>query len=160
HAAGTDANLEFAIASLGDWLPHASGSLRGAFSARGAWPKLDLDGRLDGQKLAFESAHIDTLALSVAAHDLSAPSGTLGLTAQRVAASGYAFERVGLDAKGDAGAHQLHLAASGSPLNLEAALSGALRAGDWRGTLATLTLAVKDQPTWKLADPAGLRYAD
>src|SRR6185437_8423433 len=39
HGTRTDATVTLVIASLGDWLPNASGKLQGEFTLKGSWPK-------------------------------------------------------------------------------------------------------------------------
>ncbi len=46
----------------------------------------------------------------------------------------------------------------GKPLGFDLALDGGMKGTDWRGTLTTLALEIKDQPPWKLAHPATLAY--
>jgi translocation and assembly module TamB len=162
--AQTDVKIELSIDSLGDWVPKTGGSLRGNIAASGAWPKLDASGHLDGAKIVTGDTHLETLALSFDAHDLTAPSGTLHLDAKTLAAGGYVFDTVRLDAKGDQGAHHVELDMRGKPLALNLALDGALsskpnQASDWHATLTALALDVTGQPSWKLAHPAALAYA-
>ena len=159
----TDVQVTLAIASLGDWLPKASGSINGGLVARGAWPKLDTSGKISGAKIVSGDTHIDSFVLDLDVHDISAPSGSARFDAQAVALGSYLFDAVSLDAKGAQAAHHVNLSAHGKPVNLDLALDGALvsRKGggnDWRGTLASLALAIKDQPAWKLAQPASLAY--
>ncbi len=159
----TDVQIDLAIASLGDWLPKASGSINGSLVARGAWPKLDAAGKIGGAKIVSGDTHIDSFVLDLDVHDISAPGGSARFDAKAVALGSYLFDAVSLDAKGTQAAHHLSLSAHGKPINLDLALDGALAprksgGNDWRGTLASLVLAIKDQPSWKLAQPTTLAY--
>jgi len=162
----TNATVELAIASLGDWLPQAGGSLHGNIAVKGAWPKLDVDGDLHGTKLAVASMHADLLELTAHANGVAAaPGGSLALRASQFSSGDYAFKTVTLDASGSQDKHTLKLDARGSPLALSVTLDGVMTqkpgaAPNWRGTVSELTLEVKDQPTWKQDAPAALAYVD
>ena len=163
--AQTDANIELAIASLADWLPQSAGSVNGTIAIKGSWPKVDLNAQLQGRKLAFDGTHVEAFDASVHALDLSAPGGTLALHATRVAASGYAFDSVVVDANGNQGRHALKLDAKGQLLSAGLALEGGLTVPakgppTWRGSITTLTLNIKDQPPWQLAAAAPASYID
>ena len=160
-----DATVDLAIASLGDWLPQAAGSLRGNVAIKGAWPKLDVDAELHGAKLAYAGAQVDALDLRTRATGVAAaPGGTLGLHATGVSGAGYAFDSVTIDADGSQDKHSIKLDARGSPLALSLALDGVLTQKpnmppDWRGSLSGLTLEIKDQAPWKQEAPAAVTYA-
>ena len=157
----TDVTAVFNIASLGDWLPQAGGSLRGKLAAQGAWPKLDARGHIDAAKLAFGDTRLDTLALDLDVHDTSAPNGHVALDAKKLAAAGYLFDVLKLDAHGDKAAHSLTLNAAGPQLGARLALDGALADNnDWKGTLSTLELSPKGTPAWVLQHPAPLAAQD
>jgi translocation and assembly module TamB len=162
--AQTDVNVVLAIASLGDWLPHAAGSLRGDITLQGAWPKLDVRGKIDGSKIALRDIHADTLALDIDVHDPDTPSGKLSVDAKVFSAGGYVFDTLKLDAHGNQAAHALALDAHGAQLGITLALYGALthsKAGDdWLGKLTVLTLAPGNQPSWALGKPASLKVAN
>ena len=157
----TDMQINLAIASLGDWLPKASGSINGSVAVRGAWPKVDATGKIGGAKIVEGDTHIDSFTIDLDVHDISAPSGGARFDAKALAVSSYVFDVVRLDAKGAQAAHHVELSAHGKPVNIDLALDGALTqakggSNDWRGTLASLTLAMKDQPTWKLTQPTAI----
>jgi len=162
----TDATIELSIASAGDWIPHASGSVQGAIALKGAWPNLAVDAGLHGTKLAFDTTHVETLDLTAHARDVAAaPGGTLDLRAAKVVAAGYAFDTIAIDADGDQGRHSVKLDARGSPLGLSVALDGALTtkpnsAPGWNGTVSALILAVHGQPPWQQSAPASIVYAN
>ena len=155
----TDATVKLAIASLGDWLPDAGGRLDGEFRARGTWPKLAINGRAHGAKIASGGATIDSLDVDADIASLDPPQGKLDVKATRIASGGFAFDTLDLDGGGDRGAHQLSLDAKGSPLGMRLALSGSSDdSGRWRGTLKTLDLAIKDAPPLALEDAAALAW--
>jgi translocation and assembly module TamB len=163
----TDATVQLEIASLGDWLPHSSGSLHGTIAARGTWPRLAVDADLQGAKLAYGDTTATALALQAHAHDVpDAPGGTLDLKAESVSAGGRVFDTLTLNAHGDEGAHELQFAAHAPSLDASLTLNGALtraaKAGPaaWRGALSQLTLKLPDVAPWTQADPAALSYAD
>ena len=156
--AATDLKLDLLVDSLGDWLPNAGGSLRGNVAVKGAWPKLDASGKIDAAKIVVGDTHLEALSLNFYAHDLSTPSGSANLDAKTLAAGGYVFDTLKLDAKGDQGSHHLELDMRGKPLALNLALDGGLQGSDWRGMLSALTLEIKDQPSWRLTHPSALTY--
>jgi translocation and assembly module TamB len=153
----TDVVADIDIASLGDWLPQAGGSLRGKVTAQGAWPKLDARSHVDAAKLAFGNTHLDALGLDLDVRDVSAPSGHVALDAKNLAAGGYLFDTVKLDAHGNRAAHSLALDAAGPQLGAKLALDGALADNDdWKGALSALELSPKNAPAWTLQHPAAL----
>jgi translocation and assembly module TamB len=160
----TNATVDLAIASLGDWLPQAGGNLHGTITIQGAWPKLDVDGELHGARLAFASTHVEALELALHANGVAAsPGGSLALHATQFASGDYVFKTVAIDASGSQEKHSLKLDARGSPLALSLALDGVLTqkpgaAPNWRGNLSDLTLEIKDQARWKQENPASLSY--
>jgi len=158
----TDVAIELAIASLGDWLPQAAGSVRGNIAAHGTWPKLDARGRLDAAKLALGDTHIEAATIDFDAHDVSAPSGQVRINGKALGAGGYLFDTFSVDAHGDQSAHALAVDLHGPQLGMTVALSGAFgtKTGDWQGTLSTLTLAPKDATAWTLQHPAALKYTN
>jgi translocation and assembly module TamB len=92
--AQTDANINLAVASLGDWLPQTGGSMQGDISIKGAWPKLTIGATIHGAKIAYADSHVDSLRPHVQAHDVAAaPGGSVALKATRVASAGYISTR-------------------------------------------------------------------
>ncbi|HET7065565.1 MAG TPA: translocation/assembly module TamB domain-containing protein [Rudaea sp.] len=163
--AQTDASINLAITSLGDWLPQAGGSVQGDVSVKGAWPKLTVGATIHGAKIAYADSHIDTFDLDVQAHDVAAaPGGAVALKATRVSSAGYLFDTLSLDADGDQGKHSVKLAAHGTPLTLALAVDGTLttkpnQAPAWRGTVDALDVQIKDQHEWQLTAPASASFA-
>jgi translocation and assembly module TamB len=162
-ATGTQRNdvaLDLDVASLGDWLPDAGGRLHGQFRIRGLWPKLAVDGHLDGNALSYRDRRAASLQLQAAVPDISQPGGTLELRVADVAADGLSFDHVAIDGHGNAASHHLRIAASGQPLGVQLALNGRLRGKQWNGTLTTLDLDVQGLPPWRLQRPASLAWND
>jgi translocation and assembly module TamB len=155
-----DADLQLAIASLGDWLPDASGRLDGHFNIRGRQPKLSVNGQLHGQALAWQQQKADTLRLIVGIPDISHPAGKLDLQTGNVYLQGLLFQHINLLAEGSQGDHQVRVDARGSQLSGELALHGALKGSTWNGTLSTLNLEPQGMPGWRLLQPAQLSYND
>jgi translocation and assembly module TamB len=161
----TDAGINLAIASLGDWLPQAGGSLQGDISVKGAWPKLTIGATMHGAKIAYADSHIEAFDLDVQAHDVAAaPGGTIALKANRVSAAGYLFDTLNLDAEGDQGKHSIKFDGHGKPLAFAITVDGTLttkpnQAPAWRGTFDSLNLQIKDQHEWQLAAPATASYS-
>lgn len=156
----TDAQIGFALASLGDFLPQAQGRLRGLFDVKGKWPALAVTGRADGSGLAVDGHRVTSIELSTNIADISAPRGSLELLATGVTTGGQQFDRISLDGKGDRDAHELVFNARGDALAAQLQLRGALKGDDWSGTLSQLKLALTDQPEWNLEQPAALAWTD
>jgi len=160
----TDATIRLAIASLADWVPDTAGSLDADFRVRGKWPKLAIAGTAHGAGLATSAAQVGIVDVSTNIAELQPPQGTLTVRAQKVVAGGIAFETLDVDGGGNREKHQLKIAATGSPLALNIALSGS--GGDngggtgnsWHGTLSTLDIAVKDVPKLALEAPSQLAW--
>jgi len=158
--ASNDVQLRLAVASLADWLPDAAGRLQGDFRLKGLWPRLAVDGRLDGQTLSYHGQTVDGLHLTAHLPDLSAPGGQLDLVATGTHAGGLAFQRIALDGDGTQARHQLKLDAQGSQLSLHLALAGGMQGQAWNGTLSALDLEPQGLPRWRLQQPARLRWND
>src|SRR6185312_4614173 len=119
-----DIDLELAIASLGDWLPDASGHLDGHFNVRGLPPKLSVDGALRGRALAYQANTVDSLQLEAHVPDVSQPAGKIDLAATGIHAGGLAFQHIWLDGEGTAARHSLWLEARGTQLSADLDLEG------------------------------------
>lgn len=156
----TDAQIGFNVASLADLLPQAAGKLKGQFQLKGKWPSLALTGKADGQGLAYDGNRVNSLELTFDVADVQAPRGGVDLLATGVSTGGQSFDRISLTGKGDRDAHEIAFNARGSALSAQLQLRGALKDSNWNGSLNTLTLGLKDQPEWRLEQPAALAYAD
>ncbi|HEU0276481.1 MAG TPA: translocation/assembly module TamB domain-containing protein [Rhodanobacteraceae bacterium] len=158
--ARTDATLTLAVASLGDWLPGAAGSLAGRFRVTGAWPRLAVNGDLRGRALRVEGSHIDALALAASVPNIAQPGGTLELALQGVHAAGLELTALELKGSGTAKSQHVRLQARGPQLNAALALSGTWSAGThrWSGTLDGIELAPHGLPTWHQQRPAAVRW--
>lgn len=158
--ASNDADLQLAIASLGDWLPNAGGRLDGHFNIRGKQPTLSVNGQLHGQALAWQQQKAGALQLIVGIPDTSHPAGKLDLQIRGVSLQGLQFQQLHLLAEGSEGNHRLDVDARGSQLSGSLALHGALKGSTWDGTLSALDLQPQGMPGWRLLQAAQLRYRD
>ena len=155
-----DADVRLAIASLGDWLPGAGGRLDGQFNLRGLLPALAINGHLRGNALAWKQERVDSLQLIAGVPDISHPAGKLELTTGGAHLDGLVFQRIHLLAEGSQGNHRLELDMRGSQLSGALGLRGALRDGNWSGTLGTLNLEPQGLPGWRLQHPSQLAWRD
>jgi translocation and assembly module TamB len=153
-----DANVTLAIASLNDWLPQAGGALNGQFRVRGQYPGLAVSGTLQGQSLAWEKQQVQQLQLQADIPDISSIGGKLQLNATGVQLGGLAFKQIHVNGQGTSAQHQLTLDAQGTPLATSLALNGALKDGNWNGTLSTLTVDVQGLPRWHLQQATRLGW--
>lgn len=158
--ATNDVDVKLAITSLGDWLPHAGGSLNGRFHIAGQPPKLSVQGQLDGQALVWREQHLDSLALTANVPDIAHPGGTLKLDAEGVQSNGFTLHTIKLRASGNRAKHQLTLDAAGPQATLALALHGSMPGNAWHGTLSTLDLTPQGLPEWRLQKPAQLSWSD
>lgn len=155
----TDATIKLAVASLGDWLPDAGGSVNGDFRVLGKWPQLAIKGSANGNGIASGTTQIGTLQLGTDIASIQPPQGTLNLKAAKIAAGSISVDTLSIDAGGNQKAHELKLTATGTPLSTALALSGgATDDGRWNGTLKTLDLAIKDVPKLALEQPSQLAW--
>ncbi len=154
-----DIDVKLAVASLGDWLPDASGRLDGQFNVRGKMPALSVNGQLHGSTLVWRGQRAEKVELQASIPDISKISGKLGLQASGVHAQGLTFQQLVLRAEGSQRDHQLTLTARGTQLSGALSVHGAMRSpGHWDGTLATLDLQPQGLPPWRLLQPSRLRY--
>ncbi len=158
--AENDAELQVAVASLGDWLPNASGRLDGHFAIRGRQPKLSVNGQLRGQALVWRQFRADALQLIVGVPDISQPAGKLDLQTGNAYLQGLVFQHIHLLAEGSKGDHRLSVDARGTQLSGALALHGSLKGSAWAGTLGMLDLQPQGMPGWRLQQPAQLSYND
>jgi translocation and assembly module TamB len=157
---GIDANVELAVASLGDWLPQASGSLAGNFRVRGEWPRLNVAGTANGKSLAFQENRIAALALNATVESPLDPSGKVRATATKVSAAGFEFTRVSVDASGNQAKHEVAVEADGEKLDAAVSVAGGLVQGGWRGELTRLTLGLPGIANLKLRAPSNITVAN
>ncbi len=158
--ASNDAELQLAIASLGDWLPNAGGRLDGHFRLRGMAPKLSINGQLHGKALSWQRQKADTLQLIVGIPDISHPAGKLDLQSSNVYLQGLLFQQINLLAEGSQGDHRLSVDARGSQISGKLDLHGSMKGSRWNGTLSTLNLEPQGMPGWHLQQPTQLAYQD
>jgi len=161
HAVGrqgnrTDASVTLDVASLGDWMPDASGNLQGQFTIEGRWPKLSVAGRLRGAALRAGTQRIDALQLTASIPDVSKPGGDLDLVLHGVHASALDFETVAVKGSGNAASHDLRLDARGPQLSAALALHGKwdAKARRWTATLSDIRLAPQGLPAWHQQQPS------
>jgi translocation and assembly module TamB len=155
-----NAEVQLAIATLGDWLPDASGHLTGHFNLRGKVSALAVNGTLEGGALAYRHQQIDQLQLIVGLPDISHPSGKIDLKTAGVILADRRFSSIKLHAEGSQASHQLSLDAVGDDLSAALALSGSMKNDRWSGTLSRLDLDPPKTPGWHLQHSVPLSYAD
>ncbi|WP_233510960.1 translocation/assembly module TamB domain-containing protein [Dyella psychrodurans] len=153
-----DADVTLAIASLGDWLPQAGGQLSGRFDVRGAFPKLSVNGNVQGQSVAWQGQTVKALELQANIPDVAALGGKLDLEASGAELGGLAFRQIRVNGQGTSAQHRLTLEAQGEPLSTTLTLSGSLKDTNWNGTLSSLTLDLQGLPRWRLQQAARLGW--
>jgi translocation and assembly module TamB len=153
---GVDATVELAVASLGDWVPDAAGSLTGNFRVRGEWPKLNIAGTANGKSLAFAENRVATLAVEATVESPLDPSGKLRATATKVSAAGFEFTQVSVNASGNQAKHEFAVDADGEKFDVAVALAGGLKGAEWRGRLTKLDVALPDVAKLALRAPSDI----
>ena len=156
----TDARVHFEIASLGDWLPAASGNARGNLHIEGRWPRLDVDGDVNARELAWSGLRADSVELVAKVRDLEQPAGALTLKAANASRGDIHFDTLVLEGDGNRASHKLSLVADGSPASLRVDLSGGSEEGHWQGRLNALDLdpVGRNLPDFALDSPANLSW--
>lgn len=156
----TNADLDIDIASLGDWLPGASGNMRGQFHVKGSWPALAVRGQLTGNQLAVSGNRVGSLRASVAITDLGHPSGNVDVVASGVHAAGLDFDEIRLAANGNQARHTATLNLRGPQVGLAASLTGSWQAASrhWSGTLSGVEITPQGMPAWRQQQPAALAW--
>ena len=154
-----NAEVQLAIATLGDWLPDASGHLTGHFNLRGKASALAVNGTLNGSALTYKQQKIDQLQLIVGLPDISHPSGKIDLKTAGLVLADRRFSSIKLHAEGSQDSHQLSLDAVGDELSAALALSGSMKNDRWNGTLSRLDLNLQNMPGWHLQHSVPLSYA-
>ncbi|MGN6705684.1 MAG: translocation/assembly module TamB domain-containing protein [Rhodanobacter sp.] len=155
-----DAELQLAIASLGDWLPDAGGRLDGHLRIQGKLPKLSINGQLHGQSLAWQQQRAQRLRLIVGLPDISRLAGKLDLQLGDAIVQGLAFQDIHALAEGSQASHRLDVQARGTQLSGVLDLRGTLNGSRWSGTLSTLNLEPQGLPPWRLQHATQLGYDD
>ena len=158
--ASNDAELQLAIASLGDWLPDAGGRLDGHLRIQGKLPKLSINGQLHGQALAWQQQRAQRLRLIVGLPDISRLAGKLDLQLGDATLQGLAFQDIHALAEGSQASHRLEVQVRGTQLSGALDLRGALAGSRWSGTLSTLDLQPQGLPPWRLQHATQLGYDD
>lgn len=156
HGRQTNATIALDVASLGDWMPNASGKLQGQFTVKGAWPKLAVAGQLHGTALRDGTQGADALQLTASIPDIAQPGGNLDLVLHGVHASALDFETVQVQGSGNAASHSLHFDARGPQLSTALALHGQwdAKAKRWTGTLGGIQLVPQGLPGWRQQQPS------
>lgn len=153
-----DAVAEFSVASLDDWIPAASGRIEGNVRAAGRWPDLSIDVAADGNALSVAGASVSKLRLRADVQNPQSPSGSLTLTAREIAASGFTFDRIVVNASGDEQAHTVNLGAEGEPLDARLELRGSRTDQGWAGTIEELGLDVTNVADLALEAPSRVAF--
>lgn len=156
----TDATVAIDIASLGDWLPQAGGSLQGRFTLQGIWPRLAVAGQMHGSGLNQGDSRVDALDLRAAIPDITRPGGDFRLALTGVHVSGLDFANVHLSGEGTAASHRLSLDANGKQLGAKLTLTGRwqAKARRWTGTLSDVELAPQGLAAWRQQQPTAITW--
>lgn len=159
--AGTamNADAQFNIASLDDWVPKTTGRLNGKFHISGTWPRLAVQGGAQGRNIAFGEYSVKAVDVTANISNPKSPSGSAKVSATTLIAAGFEFSKIDLETSGDEKAHTVHLKATGQPLSAEVRVRGALDGEDgWAGTIQQLDLAATGISPVSLREPAKVAF--
>lgn len=153
------ARATFDVRSLADFLPQGSGRIQGTITARGTWPRLDIDTQLVASDLRYASLSLASATLRARVDDLTAPRGDAQLSARALQLGTQRLDTLDVRVAGRQQALTLHADASGAlgHVALDAGASGT-SARDWQGELRSLQLTPARQTAWTLRAPAAWRY--
>jgi len=154
-----DADAQFDIASLEDWVPKTTGRLNGKFRISGTWPRLAIAGGAQARDIAFGEYSVKAIDVVADISNPQSPSGSAKLSANTLVAAGFEFSKIDLNASGDEKAHTVHLKATGQPLSAEVRVRGARDGEDgWAGTVQQLDLAATGISPVSLREPAKVAF--
>jgi translocation and assembly module TamB len=152
-----DVAADFDVASMEDWLPKSKGQINGHITAKGEWPKIAVKGNVKGQGLALNDMSARNVNIDADVQEPLHPRGSLNLTVRDVAASGFAFASIDLQAEGNEADHSAHLKATGKPISTEVRVKGSRVEKGWSGTVQSLTLDVPNLEQLALRQPVQVK---
>lgn len=154
-----DAVAELTVPSLADWLPDAAGKATARFTARGAWPTLDIAGDLAGSAIRVGAQSAELVTASIALANPLEPDGEASLIAQNLTVAGFGFSSLNLSVRGDAEQHSLTADLKGPDQSAALSLQGSLEDANWRATVSRLQIAATDVATLALQQPTEVLYS-
>lgn len=157
-----DAAARFEIAALQNWLPRASGSVIGRFTARGDWPNLSIVGNARAEELQVGGASIDAARLNVQIEEPRAPSGSARLAIDGATVGGVNVSDAQLNHSGSIRQHTLRLQANSSVASVELRMEGSRTEAQsedlWVETVRRLRIDPPDLEPLTLTEPAMLAF--
>lgn len=154
--AETDVTARLDVATLADFLPDAMGRIEGEVRARGTWPALDVDADLEASDLFHAGGRVRALELDARLENLESPSGRLTISAQDIERGALSYDTLTLELAGSEAQHRVVLDAAGEAASLSLAFVGARDGDDWRSTVETFELGLRDAPKLVLEAPASV----
>ncbi|MGA7297111.1 MAG: translocation/assembly module TamB domain-containing protein [Rhodanobacteraceae bacterium] len=151
-----DIRLDLDIASLGDWLPDAAGSMHGTLGLHGRLSALALQAKLQGKGLRWQQHKAGAISVDADVPNLASPGGRIEIQADKAEIAGLQFDRVNLDANGTEAHHSVTLTASGQQLKLQLAVAGSMPGQTWQGQVSRLDLQPQGIPEWRLVQAVPL----
>ena len=145
-----DIHVRLDIASLGDWLPDAAGSMHGTLDLKGRLNTLALQARVQGEGLRWQQQKAGAVSVDADVPNLASPGGRIEVQADKAEVAGLSFEHLNLDANGTEAQHSVKLTARGQQLNLRLAASGSMPDRTWQGQVDKLELQPQGMPEWQL----------
>ena len=153
-----DATVGLEMASLGDWVPKAQGSLKGEFTVRGVWPKLTIAGVADGQSLGMGENQIAKVHVDATVASPLDPDGKVRALASEVTVGGQTFSKVTLDASGNQAKHRVAVSADSEQFDGAVELAGGFTRTGWSGQLMRLQFDARDLANLTLREPSRVVY--
>lgn len=153
-----DAIVTLDVASMSDLTPNSQGELSARALVRGRWPEISIEGYARGHGIRTANTKLDSLALDVDVENWSSPRGSASAQLSGVAVAGLRFDRLVVRAEGSPDTHELDLNARGEPLSARLQLRGAHSPQGWLGSIAALTIDVKEVARLELREPVNIAY--
>ena len=151
--------LRVEVSTLRDWLPQASGSIQASMVARGVWPNLNLDGRVQVRHLHVSSVQLDQGMLRTRVRGVNELAGTVHVVAQGLRIG--AHEVAALDASLVGRPQALTLRAEARSRMGHASLAATAsrtQTSNWSGVLRHLQVDSPRVGAWALRAPVAWTY--
>jgi autotransporter translocation and assembly factor TamB len=146
------ATLELAIdaPALNALWPTMGGSLKGEGKLQGTWKNPTVKFQAKGKQLRFAEHSAKQLDINIDYFSDLKKTSTILLSASAIKSGAVQIESVRVDGVGNTAQHSFKADISSAYGDLSAALTGGLKAGNWKGDISRLDLKSPDLGLWRL----------